>query len=176
MTGNYDANGNTLNQSPSPSADAAGTAYVSDVVGNRADTHSTDSIAGRVHAAEEHIHSAGKVHPTGAAGTLVTATATPWTLGGFAEVVPGSTIGSPFDIHFINFEAMSASTTYELVLYNATTEIARVRVSRTATQDKKDGVPVTMAIQAADSQIQAKVMSASGNADTVNISLSYHLY
>ncbi len=177
MTANYDANGNILNQSPSPSADAAGTAYVSDAVGNRADLHSTDSIAGRIHALNDHIHSAAKVYPTLANPVqLVAGTGAIWTLGSFVEVVPANAIQSSFDIHWINAEAMSADVTYEIVLYAVEVEIGRTRITRTANQTKHDGKAFMTPLVPANTQIKAKVASSADNADTVSIALDYHTY
>ena len=125
---------------------------------------------------EEHFHSSQNVYPTGAAGVAVLGGAA-WTLGNFVEIIPANSIESDFDIHWINIEAVTAADTYELVLYAVTTEIARVRFT-------VDGVPANLILPTVrvqtpvtlkNTQIQAKVMTASGT-DTVTISLEYHTY
>ncbi len=177
MTDNYDANGNVLSQNPVADVDGAGTEFVKDVVGARTDDHDTTTLAGRVHRQDDHTHKPANVYPTLAPAVTVTAgTGAAFTLGAFVEIVPASTITEDFDVHFVNAEQMSANVTYELVLYNVSTEIARMRITRDATQLKSDGVPLTMAVQPANSQIRAKVASSVDNADTINITLAYHTY
>lgn len=138
-----------------------------------------DSIYDKIHTIEEHQHSAALVYPTGAAGVTATCgTAAAWTLGSFAEIVPVSTIGDVFDVHFVNIEAVSAAAIYEIVLYATTTEIARIRFTAVGTPNNITfpSIPIQTANIAADTQIQAKVMSSTGNADTVTISIHYHIY
>ncbi len=119
--------------------------------------------------------SAEKVYPTLAAGETVTANATAWTLGDYSEIVPAGTIKSTFCINAINLGAVSAATYYELVLYAVTTEIGRLRFY---TSDSSYGYAFkhfkTPPI-AANSQIQAKLATASTDADTAVISISYTL-
>ena len=132
-----------------------------------------------VHIIQDHIHGSSCVYPTLAVGTTVTGHATAWTLGAaFQEVIPASTIGSPFDIHHIDVEGISADGTYELVLYAVETEIGRVRASFSgiANSIALASVPFQCKIQDADTQIQAKVASSSGGEDTITISLHYHTY
>ena len=119
--------------------------------------------------------SADKVYPTMAAGVTVTADAAAWTLGNYAEVVPVNTITSNFVINQINMGAVSAATYYELVLYAATTEVGRIRFY---TSDAAYGYAFKgfhTPVIAANSQIQAKLATASAEADTCVISISYTL-
>jgi hypothetical protein len=127
---------------------------------------------------EEHFHGAAKVFPTLAAGETVTGAAGAWTLGAFAEIVPVDTITEDFDIHYINIEDASADDIYELVLYAATTEIGRIRfvVDTGVGGGGFPGLPFQCAIQPKNTQIQAKVASSGGGADTVDISIHYHEY
>jgi hypothetical protein len=148
------------------------------VIGKKTDTHSGDSLYSLAKKTDEHDHNPQKVYPTGAAGVTVTAGTPAWTLGSFAEIVPASTITSDFDVHWITIEAVSAAGVYELVLYAATTEIGRLRFTVTGTPANRISLPQKMqtAIIAANTQIQAKLMTSTGVADTTTISIEYHTY
>lgn len=162
-----------------PSVDSADNVYIRDVVGNKNDTHDGDSIKSFSRRADEHIHTSALVYPTGAAGVTITASdAGAWTLGSFTEIVPADTITNDFDIHFVNIEAVSEDTSYELVLYGATTEIGRIRFTSVTIANAGFfvSVPMQTTICEANSQIQAKLMSATGVADTLTVSLFYHQY
>lgn len=132
-----------------------------------------------LHIVEEHQHSPAKVWPTGAAGvTLTCGDAAAWTLGAFVEVVPASSIGDDFDIHFVSIEGVSVEATFELVLYAVEVEIGRIRFTTVGVANNVTlpTLPIQGTIQAADTQIKAKIMSNSGNADTATISVYYHEY
>jgi hypothetical protein len=143
---------------------------------NRAQT----SIYDRLHNASEHIHKESKVYPTATNGVTVTASTTAWVLGAYAEIVPASGIGSDFDIHFVELEGVSDPGLYELVLYAATTEIGRIRFKVAGTPNNLtfQARPFMSPIISADTQIQAKLMTDTGNdpADTCEISIQYHTY
>jgi len=144
----------------------------------------TDHIAGRERNADkldilsEHFHSIACVYPTGAAAVTVAGAAGAWTLGNFVEIVPVNTITEDFDIHWINIEAVSAADVYELVLYAETTEIGRIRFSVLGTPANTiiPSQSFQTQIIKANSQIQAKVMSAGGGSDTCDIAIEYHTY
>jgi hypothetical protein len=127
---------------------------------------------------EEHLHGSSNVYPTLAAGVTVTSSAVADTLGNYAEIVPASTITSDFDIHFINIEAVSAAATYELVLYDTTTEIGRIRFTAVGTPNNITFPtrPLITPVVAKNKQIQAKLASDNAVADTATISIEYHTY
>lgn len=125
----------------------------------------------------EHMHTALNVFPTLAGGEPILSGA-PWVLGNFVEIVPVNTIASDFDIHWLIIENVTDDEIYELVLYAATTEIARVRFGAQpgiAAVVTAAPVPVMMEIQPKNTQIQAKLAS-SGDAETATVSLGYHTY
>lgn len=137
-----------------------------------------ESASDMIKVTEEHFHSVSKTYPTLASAVTVTGGAGAWALGSFAEIVPASTITKDFDIHFLNVEAGSADDEYELVLYQSTTEIARVRfkVDTSVFGGALPAIPIQTPIIPKNSQIQAKVASSGGGADTVDISIHYHEY
>jgi hypothetical protein len=116
------------------------------------------------------------VYPTLAAGVTVTAGAA-WTLGAFSQIVPASTIGDRFDIHYISIENISANDTFELVLYQGAldVEVGRVRFVKNAIMDGTQNVQFLSPLIPADARIRAKVASATGG-NNVTISIFYHTY
>ncbi len=161
-----------------PTADSANNNLTSEVVGNKNDTHDGDSIRAVLHTLDEHSHKASNVYPTLASGATITGGAGAWGLGNFSEVVPVSSITSDFDIHYIDVEATSASDTYEIVLYAATTEISRVRITfiDVVNSQTLPSIPIQCAIQPANTQIQTKIATKAGGNDTIQFSLHYHTY
>lgn len=161
-----------------PAADSSDNNTFRDVVGNKNDGHTGDSVYSIAHRIEEHVHKESKVYPTLAAGVTVTSSATAWVLGSFATVVAASTITSDFDIHYISIESISANGVYELVLYYGVsdTECGRVRFTKNTNQDGTMNIPMMTPIIPANSQIRAKVASSNAVADTVDISIFYHTY
>lgn len=127
---------------------------------------------------EEHVHNAQCVYPTLASAVTVAGAAGAWALGNFVEIVPVNTIAGDFDLHWINIEDVSATGSYELVLYVETTEIARARFHVTGTPANVIISPlrVQTPILAANSQVQMKIASSSGGSDTVDVSIEYHTY
>ena len=164
-----------------PAADTADNVYMSDVVGNRTDAHDTTTLSGDHHMFHDHFHHVAKVIPSGTAAAQVTCgDAQAWDLGEFAVIAATNAIDDDFDVHFINVEAMSANATYELVLYSGAdaseVEVGRIRFVKTAGQTKAEGIPFGTPMIAVNTQIKAKVMSSSGNADTIDITIHYHDY
>ncbi len=157
-----------------PPVDSTGNTSIEEVVGNKSDTHDGNSVRAILHTLDEHAHKPSKVWPTLANGIVVTAGAA-WVLGNFAEIAAVNDIAVDFDIHHISVEALSANEVYEIVLYAATSEIARVRVTKNANLDGTMNIPVQCPIEPANTQIQAKI-ATEGGADTATISLFYHEY
>jgi hypothetical protein len=123
----------------------------------------------------KNLYTAEHVYPTRATWVTVTATASAWTLGNYAEIVPINTITSQFCINKLNVGAVSAATYYEVVIFSGTTEIGRTHFY---TSDSNYGYAFQdfkSPLIAANSQIQAKLATASGGADTVVMSISYNL-
>lgn len=159
--------------------DGSRTGTINHVLGARDDASTTDTIAGRVHSVEEHEHSASRVYPTLADGITVTAEAVDWGTGGaLVEIVPADTITEPFDIHFVNIENVSAARTYELIFYwGATdTEAGRIRFTKSAGLDPVLDRRIQTRIIPANSRIRARLASAGAVADTVDVSVHYHVY
>lgn len=129
---------------------------------------------------EDHLHLESNVYPTGAAGVQLTAdNDAPWDLpDAYTEIIPVSTIVTEFGVYYVNVEAASADVTYELVLYCGTTEIGRVRFTAINAANGRvfSSIPIQTASCTANAQIQGKLMSSSGAADTATITLTYHAH
>ncbi len=124
----------------------------------------------------DHFHSASQVYPTLAVGVNVTGGAQ-WTLGNYAEIVPAATIGQEFTIHWLSIEDLDTNAVYEIVLYAATTEIGRVRVTKNANLDGTMNIPFQTNDIAPGTQIQAKVADSSGGGGAVvKVAIVYHLH
>lgn len=113
------------------------------------------------------------VYPTGAAGKSIITAEAVWTLGNYYEVVPTAANLVAMSIGYILIESCSAAGTYELVLYQGTTEFSRLRFSTTDPAYCYSNKQFVSADIPAATLIQAKIMSDTVTADTVVISISY---
>lgn len=165
-----------------PSANSTDNATLADVIGNKTDDETRSlagsgwSLMGRLYVLENHFHGAAKAIPTGAAGTTLTAGTPAWTLGDAGVIAATNAIQSPYDVHFVLVENIGQNTTYELVLYAIAVEVGRIRFIKSATADPTVHMPIMTPLIAANSALNAKIMTASGNADTCRISVFYHTY
>jgi len=167
-------------QVPVPAPNSTANTFSSDVVGNKQDDENGDSVYSKGYRTDRHDHSAAQVYPTLAAGINVTKSATPWTLGAFAVLVPTGTITSPFDVHGINFDDVPANGVYEIVLYagpnGSEVEVGRVRFTRTSANDVELESPFQSPIISANSQVKVKLAGSNATATVVTISIRYHVY
>jgi hypothetical protein len=164
-----------------PGADSADNSYMRDVIGNKTDTVSGNSIWAHAHTLNDHFHQPSQVWPTGAAGTNVPSDSTAWTATnvGTNVMIPCNTITSNFDIHYLCIEAISANGVYEITLWNITgalTKIGMVRIVKNATQDGTMNIPIQTPIQAANSCIGISQVNSAGAGATVTVSVFYHTY
>ena len=165
---------------PVPPANSAANVYQSDVVGNKSDDENGTSITSHVYKTDHHDHSVAMVYPSMAAGVNLTKDATPWTLGAFAVIVPAGAITGEFDIHGLNFDDVPNAGTYEIVLYagpdGGEVEVGRTRFTRQGSNTTTLEVPFQTVINAAGTQIKAKLAGGNSNASNCPVSIRYHLY
>jgi hypothetical protein len=163
-----------------PSVNSANNTLSSEVVGNKQDDGTGTSLFSQGYKADKHSHSPAKVYPTLAAGNTVTKSATPWTLGVFAVIVPANTITLAFDIHGINYDNIADNGIYEIVLYSgadgAEVEIGRTRFTRTSAGNRDSESLFHSNIVAANSQIKAKLAGSNAIATAIPLSVRYHTY
>lgn len=156
--------------------DGTGNLDIADVIGNRDDDHSTITLAGRAHMLHDHAHKSQNVYPTLADGIVVTSSAVAWTLGNFIEIIPASTIISPFDLHFLDISSISANDNYELVIYAVEVKIACVSFTKSAGGEPNVPLRIQTPINLANAQIQAKLASKAALARTIELKIQYHIY
>jgi hypothetical protein len=161
-----------------PSINSAGNTYAMDVIGNKSDDESGDSVYAEAYKNAKHIHTPCYCYPTLAAGITLASTTTAWQLGTLTQIVPASTIASPFDIHWISIEDASANGIYELHLFHGATDIfaGSIRFAKTAVMDATKNYPWQCPILPANDVIKGRLASNNAVADTATISVAYHVY
>lgn len=129
-----------------------------------------------IHYIEEHVHQTQIVRPNLGASVVVTAAGGAWTYGGLSnDLVAADSIANEFDIHWIDIKA-NANDLYQLALVaGADTVIAEVSFERVGVQSVTFTFPIITPIQAANTQIRAKVACAAGG-NTCDIKILLHVY
>lgn len=161
-----------------PAQNSSDNVSIGDVIGNKTDDTSGDSLYSLSYSINNHMHGVCSVYPTLADGVVLTGAAGAWGLGDYVEIVPANTIISDFDINWLQIENSSAADIYEVVLYYgvASTEAGRTRLSRPAGAITNSEASFMSPIIPANSQVVGRVASSSGGGDTTTISIEYHEY
>ena len=129
--------------------------------------------------AYEHVHEPAKCYPTLAAATTFTAGEAAWAESAAATLIDTNEITVPFDIHYLQVEAVGANAVYEISLWSgasADVEIGRVRTLKQSTPAGFSSVPIQIPPQPANTKISVKVATNSAAADTIAFSAFYHEY
>jgi hypothetical protein len=121
-----------------------------------------------------HTHGVQKLYPVLADPITVTADASGWTLGSFAEIIPANTISNAFHVHHVEISNISANDNYELYLYSGTTLISTVAFTKSASGEPNDALDFSSPHIPANGQVQAKLACKGLVARTVDIKLFYH--
>jgi hypothetical protein len=161
-----------------PSINSADNTYAMDVIGNKSDDESGDSVYAEAYKVSKHIHSPCLCYPTLANGITLASTTTIWQLGAITDIVLANTIASPFDIHWVTVEGVSATGVYELHLFHGASDtfIGSIRFTKTAAQDAAKDYKFMCPILPANDRIRGKLASNNAVADTATISVAYHVY
>ena len=128
--------------------------------------------------AQDHIHSAQLVAPSGAPPVTIASGVGAWTLGGFsADIIGAGIVAALFDIHWAIISTPSANGDYEIVLYYgaADTECARMKFTRSNVFVSSVTLPVQTIILPVNSRVRAAMMDDAGGR-TADICLFYHTY
>jgi hypothetical protein len=165
---------------PVTAQDSAANVDIADVIGNKLDATHTggNSIYALLHTIEEHFHARQRVYPPAANPVVLTAIngVGSWSNGAWVQVVPLTTITNTFDVHHLDISAISANEDFEIDIANGTTVIATISFTRGGVQSQSVSRPVETDIQAANSQIQARLRSGADNGETCGIKIWYHEY
>jgi len=159
-----------------PAADSTGNDHMSDVIGNKDDTLSGDSLIAMLKRVESRLNNRSRVYPTLADGIVVTGAAGGWTLGDAVEIVPAATITSSFLIYLVKVEGVSETDTYEVVLYSgalADNELGRFRTTRNKDFPEAGDIVISTEIIDASTKISAKCANKLGGGETVTLSIHY---
>lgn len=138
--------------------------------------HDSLNVWGKVCRVMRSITNTSYCYPTLSNGVLLTTNESSWTPSDYIEVVPVNTITSDYRLHDIIIEGTSNGGCYQLDFYKGTVgnevHIGSVRISGIS-EIKGDKSIRTKCIEA-NSRISCKVSHSSG-AETITISLEYHL-
>lgn len=124
-----------------------------------------------------HIHSVQKIAPTGAVPVELTGGAQ-WVLGVFGnDIIAAAAISHVFDIHHVILSSPDTNEDYEVAIFGAAIEIARVAFTRTGVFTGSLQIPVVTPLQPAGTQIRAKCMDGGGGGGAkVSVKVAYHEY
>jgi len=147
---------------------------IKDVIGQKEDTESGNSLYSRIYSAERHIHSYQWVYPDMATAVSLTADVGLWTPGVITTIMPANTQTLPFDIHWVHILTMSADDEYELILYADTTQIGRCVFDRSAKRDIAD-IPFQSPIVLPGVTIRGRLACGTGG-KIANIKIMGHGY
>ncbi len=168
------------NRQSIPTTNTTNNNTINDVIGNKLDDESGDSLYSKAYTVQRHIHSEQLIYPTLANGITVTSSAAIWTLGAYAVIIPENTIANSFDIHAIHVGTFSANDVYEIKLYSGSdgseTHIGSARFARTNATNPGSVLPMTTPLINANTQIKAALASMVGGNESIRISVIYHTY
>ena len=162
------------------SANSLNNATPADVIGNKQDSHTADSIYALTHTLNDHAHKEQRVYPRLTNPITLTKAAGAWAAFPTpTEIVPVNGITSDFDIHFVTVSSISTNGSYDLELYRglggAEIFIGAVTFVRSTNKDQAALREQTVVIPA-NTRISAALSSSNAAADTADIKLEYHLY
>lgn len=164
-----------------PAQDSVDNVVMSDVIGNKTDTHDGDSVVGRSKLVEEHLHNKVFLYPDLASSITLTKAAGAWAAHPTpTEIIPVNTITEDFDLHFLNVNAISANGEYSIKLYTgaggAEVLLGTYGAARNAVQSQEGSRNILTDVILANTRISAAITSENAAADTLNIKVEGHTY
>ena len=164
-----------------PAVDSVRNVVAKDVSGNRSDGHNINTLAGRAHRTDDHLHNITKLYPELAIPVVLTKAGGAYAAFGTpTEIIPAGTIGLDFDIHWAVVSAISANGDYILQLYQGAalseTVIATISVVRNAVQSQEGSMSMITPLLLANARISAAISSGNAAADTLATKLQFHTY
>jgi len=158
-----------------PSVDSSANATIRDVIGNKLDTHASNSIYGRLDELYDAFQLERKVYPTMAAGAAIVSPAGVWTYGNYATIVPANTIANDFHILNVSIENSNvAAGVFQLELYKGGADdiITAVRFAMAGGFWGNMVYLIGSEEVEANSQVRARLASSVGAA-TITVSIVY---
>jgi hypothetical protein len=163
---------------PVSPADSVNNNNWGDVIGNKLDTHASNSLYGRVQEIYDYLNNERLCYPTLANGAAVVSANADWVYGAYATVVPINTITNDFHIIAISIEACNRDAVFQLELYKGAADDV-VQAVRFAVEGGFFGNQIYVLGSEeveANSQIRARLASSNGTAQVATISISIVYY
>lgn len=161
-----------------PAADSTANVTTADVIGNKLDTHASNSLYGLLKEVYDYLNNERLCYPTLAAGTTVVSANANWTYGAYATVVPASTITNDFHIVAVSIEACDRNAVFQLELYKGASDDV-VQAVRFAVEGGFFGNQIYVLGSEeveANSQVRARLASSNGLAQVATTAISIVYY
>jgi hypothetical protein len=157
-----------------PSQNSAANASVADVIGSKTDNHLGDSLYARVDELYDQFQEERLVYPTLAAGATVVSANTDWVYGAYAQIIPASTIVSPFHVMIVSIESCDRDAVLQLQLYQgaADTIISTVRFAVNGGFFGNQLYDIKSGEVPANARVRARLASSDGTANIATITIS----
>lgn len=151
------------------------------VIGNKLQDESFNTIFGILHGLDEHFHSKSEVYPELSDPIQLQKASGAWAAYPTpTEIIPASAIGDTFDIHWISISGISANGDYTLKLYSGAAlsevEIATIDFTRNAVQSQEGAQPNQDIIVPANTRISAAISDGNAGQDTCKVKVRFHRY
>ena len=170
-----------------PTANSADNVVMSDVIGNKNDTiqlpyvGTANSILAYLNNNYQHVHGTVFVYPDHAGNVVLTAGAGAWDLtGAITQVIPAATLGTDFDLHWINISGISGNGEIQIDIYTgaALSEvlIASTRTHRNAVQSQEGAKRIQTPQIPANTRISCRLSDSTGGALSCAVSFEGHFY
>lgn len=165
-----------------PSQDSIDNDQMRDVIGNKTDTHSGNSLSSFAHTAHEHFHSPVFIRPNLANSIALTSESGSWAAfpATKTEIIPAGDITLDFDLHFMDIANISANGEYQIELYKgdigSEISIGNFGPTRTAAQSQEGSRQIITEMLPANTRVSAALSSSNAGANTLTLKLEGHKY
>ena len=169
-----------------PTVNSSANTDIADVIGNKNDSDNgganipgVGSLYSLSYIFEKHMHSPSYVYPRNVSPITLTAGVGAWTEGTKVEIIPASTIGDPYDVHYVLLGNISANDDYVIKVYygGAGSEVyyGECAVTRDTNQVRGSQVPLQGIILSANTRLSMSLLSGLGS-NTVDVKAYIHEY
>lgn len=164
-----------------PDQDSLDNSKIRDVVGNKIDTHSANSLYGVIKLIREHIHNQVFLYPAKTASIQLQKALGVWAAYPTpTEIIPANSIAYDYDLHFLNVSAISANGEYTIALYKGDIGseilIGEYGAVRNAVQSQEGSRVIITPLLSPNTRVSASLSSSNNAQDTINIKVEGHTY
>lgn len=166
--------GSQAQDTPVSAQNSTANAVTADVIGNKTDDNTGDSLYARVDELYDQFQEERFVYPTLADGAAIVSANTDWTFGAYAEVVPANTIANPFHVMIVSIEACDRDAVFELQLYQSAADevVTSIRFAVDGGFYGNQVYDIKSAEIPANARVRARVASSNGTAQVATIAIS----